>query len=125
MKILIPTALIILMSITSCYYDSKEYLFPQVSSGCDTTNITFNLSVKPILSNHCLSCHSNGTAASLGANIRLEGYADVKARVDDGRLWGSISHSGGFSPMPKGSSKLNDCKLTIVQKWIEDGAPNN
>jgi hypothetical protein len=125
MKILIPIAILIACCISSCYYDSKEYLFPQLTSGCDTTNITFTLSVIPILNNHCLSCHSNSTAAANGANIRLENYTDVKARVDDGKLWGSISYATGFSPMPKGSSKLNECKLSIVQKWIDNGAPNN
>lgn len=125
MKIIIITAILIVCCMSSCYYDSKEYLFPQLTSGCDTTNITYTLSVIPIFNNHCLSCHSNSTAAAYGANIRLENYTDVKARVDDGKLWGSISHSTGFSPMPKGSSKLNECKLSIIQKWIDKGAANN
>lgn len=125
MKIIIPIAFVFLCAITGCYYDSKEYLFPQNSNGCDTTNITYNLSVKPILNNYCLSCHSNSTAASLGGNIKLENYVDVKLRADNGSLLGSVKQAGGFSPMPKGSSKLDDCKLTIIQKWIDDGAPNN
>jgi hypothetical protein len=52
-------------------------------------------------------------------------YSDVILRVDDGSLIGSINHDNGFSPMPKGSSKLNLCNITVIQKWIDDGAPNN
>ncbi len=125
MKILIPVATVFLLAISGCYYNSKEYLYPQVSNGCDTTNVTFNLSVKPILNSYCLSCHSNSSAASYGGNIKLENYTDVKLRADNGSLFGSVNYTGGFSQMPKGSSKLDDCKLTIIKKWIDDGAPNN
>lgn len=125
MKTLIPVAIIILCAISGCYYDSKEYLFPQNSNNCDTTNVTFSLSVSPLLSNHCLSCHGNSTAASLGGNIKLENYADVKLRADNGSLFGSVNYTSGFSQMPKGSSKLDDCKLTIIKKWIDNGATNN
>lgn len=110
--------------IEGCYYDSEEYLYPQPGNQCDTVNVTFSLSVRPLLENYCYSCHSNSTS-SFGGNIRLEDYADVKARADNGSLLGSISHAGGFSPMPKGAAKLQVCQIAIVQKWIDAGAPNN
>ena len=110
---------------TGCYYDSEEYLFPEFNQTCDTTNVTFSGSVTTLLDNYCLTCHSNNDAAFRGGNIKLENYSDVKAQVDNGRLEGAINHMPGFSPMPKGSSKLNDCNLTIIQKWIDDNSPNN
>ena len=110
---------------SSCYYDSEEYLFPEIGSSCDTTNITFSGTIAPMLSNYCLSCHSNSTAASYGGNIKLEDYSDVITRVNDGKLYGSISHASGYSPMPKGSSQLSDCIITSVKIWIDAGAPNN
>ena len=125
MKTLKTFLLIIVLALPSCYYDSKEFLYPQVDSTCDTTNITFSGSVLPILDHSCLSCHGNNTAASFGGSIKLENYSDVMLRVDDGKLMGSIKHQGGYSPMPKGSSQLESCKITIIQKWIEQGAPNN
>jgi hypothetical protein len=125
MKILIPSAIIILLfSFSGCYYDSKEFLYPELSSSCDTTNITYSGSVKPIL-DLCQGCHSNGSAASYGGGIKLEDYTDVKAHAIDGKLLGSIKHSGGYSPMPKGSSQLETCKITIIEKWISAGEPNN
>ncbi len=123
--LLFPVFIIcVIMLVTACYYDSEEYLYPQLGNPCDTANVTFSLSVKPLLQSYCYGCHSNSTS-SLGGNIRLEDYADVKIRADDGSLYGSISHSGGFSTMPLGAAKLQDCKIALVQKWIDTGAPNN
>lgn len=92
------------------------------ASACDTAAVTFSGSVKNILNNKCLGCHS-GTAASGGINLSV--YAVVKAKVDDGRLWGAINQLPGYSPMPKGGSKLSDCEIAQFRKWIAAGAPNN
>jgi hypothetical protein len=109
----------------SCYYDSEEFLYPEINNSCDISNITFSGSVSPILSQYCFSCHSNNTASAYGGNIKLEDYADVKTHAEDGKLLGAIQHSPGYSPMPKGAGKLNDCKISIFQIWIENGVPDN
>lgn len=121
---LILFSLLVTAALSSCYYDSEEYLYPQTSSPCDTTNVTYANSVVPIIQNYCLSCHSNSTA-SMGGNIKLEDYADVKLRADDHRLLGSVDHQNGYSPMPKGSKKLDECKVSIIRLWVNAGAPNN
>lgn len=92
------------------------------NSGCDTTQFTYNTTIKPIIVNYCQGCHS-GTAAQGG--IDLSTYSGIKARVDDGRLWGAINHFSGYSPMPKNGNKLADCEITQIRKWIESGASNN
>lgn len=114
-----------IIGMNRCYYDSEEYLFPQTGNNCDTLNVTFSGSIVPLLDNNCLSCHSNSTAAGLGGSIRLEDYADVKARADDGKLLGTISHAGGFIPMPQGAPKLDECPINLVRIWITHGASNN
>jgi hypothetical protein len=127
MKIILSWAVLFILLlgfISSCYYDSEEYLFPKINTQCDTTN-SYKNSVKPILQNNCLTCHSNNTAASFGGNIKLEDYADVKIKVDDHRLIGSITQAAGYFPMPMGASKLDECKITTVKKWADSGAPNN
>lgn len=107
----------------ACYYDNEEYLYPDIGNSCDTSNVTFSSNVTAILGNNCLSCHSNSTAASFGNNIRLEDYADVKAK--DQLILGSIKHSPGVSPMPKGGSKLNDCMIRQFEIWTNNGSPDN
>jgi hypothetical protein len=114
----------LLVLLNNCYYDSEEYLYPSLNSQCDTTNVTFSVSVKNILSNNCLSCHSNSNS-SAGGNIQLENYADVKSMADNGRLMGSVLHKSGYSPMPKNGGSLSDCDITILKKWIEAQTPNN
>lgn len=121
----IITILIFLMVliIHSCYYDSEEALYPSVGTQCDTLNVTFSITVSTMLANSCLSCHSNTTAASSGNSIRLQDYADVKARASS--IAGAIKHSGGFSPMPKNGGQLKTCTIKQFDIWIKNGMPSN
>ncbi|MBL7857277.1 MAG: hypothetical protein JNM57_06280 [Cyclobacteriaceae bacterium] len=88
---------------------------------CDASLFAYNTAIKPILENACVGCHKTG---SLGGNINLVGYANVKVQVNNGNLMGSIKHATGFVPMPQGS-KLPDCDITKIQNWVDAGAPNN
>jgi hypothetical protein len=114
---------IILLLVVSCYYDNEERLYPSPDSSCDTTNVTFSGTIAPILSNNCLSCHSNTTAASSGNGIRLENYADVQSRAT--AVAGSIKQTGTYSPMPKNGGKLKACLIKQFDIWVRKGALNN
>jgi hypothetical protein len=116
--------LFIIGLVWSCYYDSKEFLFPQVNNQCDTTNVTYANTVVPLLQSYCLSCHANSVAASFGGNIKLENYSDVKVQADNHKLLGSVAHENGYSPMPMGTSKLDNCKIASIRIWINAGALN-
>lgn len=111
---------ITVLSISSCYYDKEEILFPQ--SVCDTGTVSFSRSVVPILSSNCTSCHGGNTPSG---GIRLDTYAGTKVQAANGKLFGAVSHAAGFSPMPKNSSQLGKCNLTQIKKWIDAGAPDN
>jgi hypothetical protein len=106
---------------TGCYNDSKEYLYPELSGDCDTTNVTFALSVKPIIDGNCTSCHS-GNSPSGGLNI--ENYDQTKALADDGRLVNVINAANGYQLMPQGGA-LPDCSIKTIEIWVAAGAPNN
>jgi cytochrome c5 len=93
-----------------------------VNASCDTTNVTFSASIKSLISNKCQGCHSSSNA---GGGYDFTGYESVKARVNDGKLWGSVNHVSGYSAMPKNGNKLSTCELTKIKKWIDAGAPNN
>lgn len=88
---------------------------------CDTTLYTFTQHIKPIIDNYCLGCHN---APAPAMNINLSTHAGIKAIADNGKLYGSVAQLQGFSPMPKGS-KLSDCSIVKIKKWIDAGAPNN
>jgi len=91
-------------------------------AACDTSNVTFSGSVKPIMDTYCNGCHA--TSAPSGSII-LDTYDGVKPTVTSGSLLGSVEHVSGYSPMPQGGNKLSDCAINTIKKWIELGAPNN
>jgi hypothetical protein len=111
---------LMLVFLTSCFYDSEEDLYG--ISTCNTTNISFASDVNPILVNHCLSCHFKGS--TIGGGINLDGHTAVASYAKNSSLLGSIKHEG-FSPMPKGQNKLDDCKISKIEAWVKAGSPDN
>ncbi len=90
---------------------------------CDTTAFQFAADVQPILRTHCIGCH--GGSGNAGGFIFFDAYNGVKQQVDFGAFYPDITHAGGANPMPKNGSKLSDCKIAVIRKWIEAGALNN
>lgn len=117
----------IIVVATSCYYDNEEYLYPSVSGvrECDTASISYALHIAPILTSKCLNCHSTTAAPSSGGNVVLEGYSNVQKVATSGKLLGAISHTPGFSAMPKGGNKLSYCERTTIRRWIEGDTLNS
>lgn len=125
-KLFYLSGFVLFLVTSSCYYDSEEYLFGVPGGNCaDTTVVTYAGGVQPILSQYCYSCHSNASAASMGGSVKLQDYADVKTVASNGKLLGTVSHASGFSPMPKGGNKMNNCYIVVIKKWIAAGALNN
>jgi hypothetical protein len=122
-KTIIPVITILVTLFASCYYDNEEALYPSLNTSCDTVNVTFSGSVAPMLSNNCLSCHSNASAPSFGNNIRLQDYADVKSNAT--AVSGSIKHTGSYSPMPKNGGMIKDCLIKQFDIWVINGMLNN
>jgi hypothetical protein len=106
--------------IAGCYYDNEEALYPELSSSCDTTNITYSGTVVPILSSNCYSCHSDANATAFGGNIHLQAIADV--RTNSAKILFSINQTGA-KPMPP-SGKLKNCSITQVEIWVRKGMLN-
>ena len=124
-----PIVLFFILSFQYCSKseDTKVEIKPTPTDECDLTNVTFSVTVMNILSSDCTSCHS---ASNQSGGIRLDDYASVKAQASiaagsAGSLMGAISHTAGNSPMPKNGSKLSDCKISQINKWIQNGMPNN
>lgn len=109
--------------LSSCYYDNEEYLYGKAP--CDVTSVTYSTTVANILATSCYSCHSTATGNASGSGIIIDNYAKLKPYITNGQLAGSINHAGGFSPMPKGATKLSSCDIQKIQTWISAGAPEN
>ncbi len=113
----------ILFSLFSCAYEKEEILYPP--GDCNTLLPSYSLMVQPIISANCYSCHNTTNSAVSGGGYQLDSYAKLKVFVDNGKLVGVISHTAGFSPMPKNSAKLSDCNINKIKAWVNAGAPNN
>lgn len=116
--LIIPILLIVL---SACYYDNEEELYPDYGKVCDTTIITYDSQISEFINNQCISCHGASVAPTLGGGIGLYNYDLVSDKAD--AVYGAISHSGGYSAMPKGSSKLDECTIAKMEIWIRNGKP--
>ena len=117
---------VLIMVLSSCYYDNEEYLYPETAN-CVTENMSFANDVWPVISSTCTGCHGG---ANPSGGVRLENYNDVAAAgaIDAGNygsLYGTISHAPGNSPMPKNGNQLPDCTISQIKAWIDQGRLDN
>lgn len=113
-----------LTALASCYYDKEELLYGAKDAPCtDTvTSASYSRQVVPLFQQYCYSCHS-GNFPSGG--IVMGNHTADKAIGQNGKLYGSISYAAGYSPMPKGMAKINNCQIATIKRWIDSGMPNN
>jgi uncharacterized membrane protein len=112
----------LLISLTSCYKDNEEELYPDNGTTCNTQNVSFGQTIEPIINNNCVSCH---TGAGASGGIQLDNHATISDAALNGRLLGAIRHDAGFSAMPQGGNKLTDCEIQQFEAWTTQGALNN
>ncbi|MGZ8558975.1 MAG: hypothetical protein ACXWWC_11600 [Chitinophagaceae bacterium] len=111
--------------LSSCYYDKEELLYPAINSGPCTDSVgavSYAQKVAPVLQQYCYSCH---TGSFPSGNISMGTYTADKVIGQNGSLYGSINHTAGFSPMPKGMPKMSNCQIATIKKWIDAGMQNN
>ncbi len=119
---IIPLLLTAFIYFTGCSKASEDKLGGQNQSTCDTTNIKYYTVVLPVISANCYSCHDSRQAMG---GIRLDSYTSIKIQVVNGNLSGAITHAAGYTPMPYQQSKLSDCEIVKIIKWINSGSPEN
>ena len=124
MKIIISSLIITcLIALNSCFYDKEDLLYGAKIPCTDTTgSVSYSQKLIPILQQNCYGCH---TGSFPSGGIVMGSYTADKGIAQYGKLYGSVSHSTGFSPMPKGMPMLNVCQLSTIRKWIDAGMPNN
>jgi WD40 repeat protein len=94
--------------------------------------ISYDEHVRPILREHCATCHNQDTKKS---DLAIDSYAAIMhggaggeviapGDLDGSRLWALVSHSEE-PKMPPNQDKLADAKLQIIRAWIVGGALEN
>lgn len=104
----------------------------------NSDSISYNFQVRPILSDKCFKCHgpdANKRQAGLRLDIASEAYkalkehprahAIVPGKPELSELWLRVSSPDTSYQMPPADSHLpvlNETELSIIKKWIEQGA---
>jgi hypothetical protein len=112
--------MIFVIFIVSCYYDNQEALYPTLSSSCDTTNVTYSLTLVPILSSNCTGCHG---VSSPSGSISLTSYSNVQTVAASGLLMNALKGKGVLIMPPSGA--ISACRINQFQVWINKGMLNN
>jgi len=89
---------------------------------CDPNQSSFAQDIFPLLQDYCIGCHNS---ARTDGNVNLENYNEIIPYVDNGSLIGTIQHAEFFIAMPPSGSKMSDCRVAQIEKWIAEGAENN
>ena len=121
-KILVFTTLLLLFIFQSCYFDNKEDLYQFADTVCDFTQVSYTNDVSPVLTQYCMSCHSESTKFG---NVSLEGHNNVKIYANNGSLYGAVAHTGNYSIMPPSGQKIPPCDIDKLKAWIDAGSLNN
>jgi uncharacterized membrane protein len=115
---------ILLVSFASCsnsdtYEDISTPPDTGTTPGTGTTPVATTYStIKTIIDNNCVSCHSDGRSASFRL---LTNYAQVKAAVENAGLLNRIQlQNGQQGIMPQGG-RMSQANIDLIKKWNTDG----
>lgn len=89
--------------------------------GCNTNDVSFAADIEPVISSNCLSCHSGPNP---NGGISLATHSEITSIAQTGLLMNVLTASGGASLMPPAGA-LDNCSIDKIEKWINDGSPNN
>lgn len=110
------TLFIIPFAFIGCTNDSTADLIDGSVAG----EITYTNTVKSIIDNNCLSCHT--LPPQNGAPMSLTTYADVRNAVLNRGLLNRISRDQGApGMMPNGGIRLPQATIDKISNWAENG----
>lgn len=120
----LPVILVAIAIIGCAKINEEELLLEaKVKELCEVDTVSFSQHVFPIFEKECLHCHSSGHHIEGGIN--LENYNEISNYTATNYLVQVIKHESGVRPMPENADKLHDCEIQAIERWIQQGAPNN
>lgn len=115
-KIKIIVIVVLGLNLSACYYDKEETLYPN-KFVIDTSSVSYSAKVKPIMDTKCATsgCHD----ASGAGSVKLTTYAEVFAKKDRVKV-----RAIDQKDMPT-AGPLSSSEISILQRWLDQGAQNN
>ena len=123
----------LLAGLIACTNNKADQLYPTARCAADTmVTISFVRDVQPIFQAGCVAgCHTGGSPQGHLSLDSAVAYAELwrsgTGNIDTLNPTASLLYSSmvsATSPMPP-SGKLDDCKLKLVLKWLQQKAQNN
>jgi hypothetical protein len=117
-KLLLLSLSVMLLALSSCYYDNEEALYPvrPSSNDCDTVAPTYSVTIQPIIQDNCLGCHSGSDPY---AGLNLSTLDNLKTAINNNNLMNHVRENG-YSIMPP-SGSLSECNIKELNAWIVNG----
>lgn len=100
----------------SCTNDSESDLI-----GGTPENVTYNETIKPIITQNCISCHSQPPLT--GVPMSLMTYDNLKDAVENRGLINRISSSDPNFLMPSGGPRLPQSEINKIIAWKDADFP--
>ncbi len=119
--------MVILIAFISALLASVPVLLADQSSQEADASITFERHIRPILKAQCFHCHGEGEKLKGGVDLRLvrlmltnseSGIVLVPGKPSESVLFQMISQG----KMPKGEKLLTSEQVSMVERWIGQGA---
>jgi hypothetical protein len=103
---------------------------PGMDAAAEPREVDFGKHIQPILSKHCLGCHSGAQAKAqlrldLAAGIKRGGIGGpvvVAGKSAGSRLLHRVEGKGVERQMPLGGAPLNTAEIAMIRAWIDQGA---
>lgn len=109
--------------ISACKSDNEQDLYSVPD--CDSTAMSFESDILPIVNEHCSSCHGGLTPT---AGLLLETYDQIKTSANNSTYSGMINRiereKNDPLLMPMGY-KLPQCQIDQIKAWVNQGSLNN
>jgi hypothetical protein len=129
MKTTVKLSLIVAFIITALFVVTCKHEIPlsdkdgeNNNDTCGTIVFTYSGAIASLMTTYCTRCHNT---TSPRAGIDLSTYDGVKTVALNGKLLGCIKKETGYKPMPPGNTKIPDCQIRQIEKWIQAGSANN
>ncbi len=93
-----------------------------ICTDCDSLDITYTLTIYPIINKRCEGCHNGITPQG---EVSITNYNQIRNLALNGDLLGVIDHKPSYTPMPFNLPKLPICEINQIKAWIDEGALDN
>lgn len=91
----------------------------------DTVDVTYNKSIKKIITTYCFSYQGNNCCHNSGGcnNQDFSTYTGITNSYYLGKMVDAVKHQGNAVPMPLGGGKIPDLEIRLIEKWMKNNHP--